>query len=70
MIFPSPSAFVAMGLPPGELVIDFKPHRKDTEVLKVSRDGNDIAVSGLRGDAGEKIENVLIVVGKPRGELK
>ena len=63
MIFPTPATFILQGLLPGNTIIGFEPKREGQVVKQILHRGQDIRETGLRTQAGETIDDIIVVVG-------
>ncbi len=63
MVFPTESSFLLPAMVPGETVIDFRPSRTGERLQKILYQGQDISRTGLVTKAGQKIDDVTIVIG-------
>jgi hypothetical protein len=52
---------------PGKTAIDFSPRGRGERVLKILYQGEDISKTGLVTEAGQKIDDVTIVIGTSGG---
>ncbi len=64
MFFPTKTSFVIEGAAPGQTTIYFKPKKEGQTVKAILYDGKDILESGLPAEAGQDIEDVVIVIGE------
>jgi protocatechuate 3,4-dioxygenase beta subunit len=63
MVFPTESSFLLPAMVPGKITIDFRPRGKGERLLKIVYQGQDISKTGLATEAGQKIDDVTIVIG-------
>ena len=67
MVFPTPSTFLIQGMMPGWNQFTFLPKEKEGRAVRqILLFGNDIKESGIETKAGQKVEDVTIVIGKRR----
>ena len=63
MVFPTKNSFLLPAMIPGETEIDFRPGDTSERLLKILYQGEDISKTGLVTKAGQKIDDVTIVIG-------
>ena len=63
MVFPTEYSFLLPAMAPGEITIDFRPRGSGARLAKILYQGQDISKSGLLAEAGQKIDDVTIVIG-------
>jgi hypothetical protein len=74
MIFPTKSTFAIHGMTPGYTLFSFFPRKVGQEVLEIRYKGQNLREdpgplgSGIDTAPGEKIEDVVIVIGEKKGE--
>lgn len=64
MVFPTRNTFVFPSIKPGHALITFSPQEEGKRVIKILHNGQDIMKTGIETKAGQKIEDVQIVIGK------
>jgi hypothetical protein len=64
MLFPSKSTFLVRGMAPGQTELDLRIGAPDWQVVRITHQGHDVSASGIQTVAGQKVENVRIVIAK------